>query len=106
MDFVAHIKTKYNWLSQEDVSLIVNKAKMFYYGLRYPYGNIIAEEQTPIYGFFEENWILSACEEIIERLGFNSVVGYKENGITWSFDGAQLSDRLCNLVTPVSLVII
>jgi hypothetical protein len=106
MDFATYIKTKYDWLTPKDVSLIINKAKMFYYGLRYPYKNIIAEEQVPIYGFFEENWILSACDEIIERLGFNSAVGYKENGVSWSFDGAQLSNKLCSLVTPISSVII
>jgi hypothetical protein len=49
---------------------------------------------------------LSACDEIIERLGFNSAVGYKENGVSWSFDGAQLSNKLCSLVTPISSVII
>ena len=32
-------------------------------------------------------------------------VGYRENGVTWSFDGAQLSMALCNMVTPVATVI-
>ena len=105
MDFVAQIKTKYAWLKEDDVLHIVKKAKMIYYGLRYPCLPSISEEDHPIYGFFEENWILSACEELVERLGFNTAIGYKENGVSWTFDGAQLSDRLCNLVSPIAGVI-
>lgn len=102
MDFVTCLKTKYSWLSNEDLSRVVNKAKMIYYGLRYPCEPTV--EHT-LQGFFEENWILSACDELIERLGFNSAVGYKENGMSWSFDGAQISVRLCQLVQPIVSVV-
>lgn len=105
MDFVTCIKKKYAWLSEEDILLFINKAKMIYYGLRYPCEVILTEEERPIYGFFEENWILSACDELIERIGFNSAVGYKENGVSWTLDGAELSERLCNLVTPIVSVV-
>lgn len=105
MDFATYIKNKYSWLSDEDISLIVNKAKMIYYGLRYPCDDILFEDDKPIHGFFEENWVLSACEEIVDRLGFNTAIGYKENGVSWTFDGAQISNRLCNLVKPIARVI-
>ncbi len=105
MDFAAQIKTKYAWLKVDDVFHIVNKAKMIYYGLRYPCLPSISEDDYPIQGFFAENWILSACDELVERLGFNTAVGYKENGVSWTFDGAQLSNRLCDLVVPIASVI-
>ena len=105
MDFVTHLKTKYAWLNNDDILDIVNKAKMIYYGLRYPCEPYLTEEDHPINGFFEENWILSACDELVERLGFNTAIGYKENGVSWTFDSAQLSDRLCNLITPIVSIV-
>lgn len=101
MDFVANIKTKYPHLSAADATDIVAKAKMFYYGLQYPCEPYADEETRPIKGFKDEQWILSACDELIERLGFNSAIGYKENGVSWTFDGAGLSNRLCELIKPI-----
>ena len=100
MDFIATVKNKYG-LTLEDTTAIVNRAKMFYYGLKYPCDPLADEKTRPIEGFFAQNWILSACDELVERLGFNSAVGYRENGVNWSFDGAQLSERLVSLIKPV-----
>ena len=100
MDFIARVNGKYPWLSVEEVSSIVDKAKMFYYGLKYPCEPLLSESDRPINGLFPQNWILSACDEIVERLGFNSATGYSENGVNWTFDGAQLSERLVSLIKP------
>ena len=101
MDFVTTVKTKYPHLTKTDVEEIVDKATMFYYSLRYPCELNINKETKPIDSFVAKHWILSACDEIIERLGFNSALSYKENGVSWSFDNAQLSDKLCSLIKPV-----
>lgn len=100
MDFVGFVKAKYSYLSTNDVIEIVKKAKMFYYALKYPCEPNASEETRPIISFVGQNWILSACDELIERLGFSTAIAYKENGVSWSFDNAQLSDRLCNLIKP------
>lgn len=105
MDFIARVRTTYDWLSMADATRIVDKAKMFYYSLRYPCDLSVDEETCPLKGFRVEQWILAACDEIVERLGFNSAVGYRENGVTWSFDNAQLSKALIDMVTPVATVI-
>lgn len=105
MDFIAKVKSKYDWLSISECCEIVSKAKMFYYGAKYPCEPLLSEEEKPIVGFFAENWILSACDEIVERLGFNSATGYRENGANWTFDGAQLSERLISLIKPTVGVI-
>lgn len=104
MDFIVEVKTKYAHLSEKDVKAIVDRAKMFYYGTMYPCKPDISEEE-PITTFFGRQWILLACDEIIERLGFNSAIGYKENGVSWSFDNAQISNRLISMLTPVVGVI-
>lgn len=105
MDFVEQVKLKYPYLSETDVVSIVNKAKMFYYGYQFPCEPFLTEADRPIDTFFSQQWVLAACDNIIERLGFNSSTGYKENGVSWSFDGAELSDRLVALIKPVIGVI-
>ena len=105
MDFISTVKGKYPWLSVSEVSSIVCKAKMFYYGLKYPCEPHLSEADRPINSFMAQHWVLSACDEIVERLGFNSAIGYRENGVNWSFDGAELSERLVSLIKPVVGVI-
>ena len=105
MDFIAQVKSKYPYLTLEDVSSVVDKAKMFYYGLKYPCEPFQNEAEKPISSFIDQRWILAACDEMVERLGFNSAIGYRENGVTWTFDGAELSDRLVSLIKPTIGVI-
>jgi hypothetical protein len=100
MDFIATVKSKYG-LTLEDATAIVNRAKMFYYGLKYPCDPLADETTRPIQRFVDQQWVLTACDELVERLGFNSAIGYRENGVNWSFDGAQLSERLVSLIKPV-----
>ena len=101
MYFVAKVTQKYPYLDNSDVVSIVDKAKMFYYAIKYPCEPNASEDTRPIVSFVAKTWILSACDELIERLGFNTALGYKENGISWTFDGAYLSERLINLIKPV-----
>ena len=100
MDFIATVKSKYE-LTENDATAIVNRAKMFYYGLKYPCDPLADETTRPIQRFVDQQWVLTACDELVERLGFNSAVGYRENSVNWSFDGAQLSERLVSLIKPV-----
>lgn len=100
MDFEAELKTKYSWLSDSDVEKIVNKAKFFYYGLSYPADKSVDEITHPIVGFRAENWVVMACDEIVERLGFNSALAYRENGVSWTFDNCHISQFLVNLLPP------
>ena len=105
MDFVTRVQAKYDYLSIEDVANVVEKAKWFYYQLSYPCDETVDETTKPIKGYRAEQWILSACDEIIERNGFSSALGYKENGISWNFDGAELSDRLVSMIAPIVSVV-
>lgn len=105
MDFVTRVHEKYEYLPLEEIARIVEKAKLFYYTLSYPCDDTVDETTRPIKGFKAEQWILACCDEIIERNGFSSALGYRENGINWSFDGAELSTRLVNMITPVVAVV-
>lgn len=105
MEFFAKVKTKYPYLADEDILAIVGKAKMFYYALKFPCEPFVSEEDRPINTFVGKNWVLSACDELVDRLGFSSAVAYRENGVSWSFDNAELSDRLVSLIKPTIGVI-
>lgn len=105
MDFETVVKASYPYMDDCDIRRIVNKAKMFYYALKYPADTSIDIETKPIQGFRAEQWILSACDELIERLGFSSAIAYKENGVSWTFDGVHLSSRLVGLIMPNAGVI-
>lgn len=102
MDFVTEITTAYPYLSVEDAVRIVNRAKMFYYGRKYPYEPDVDESSKPITSFKDRMWILEACEELIERLGFSSALAYRENGVAWTFDNTKLSLTLLSQIIPIA----
>lgn len=105
MDIRAEVMSKYRWLDAVDVERIVDRAKMFYYSLAYPADMSVDEDTHPLKGFRVKQWLLTACDEIVERLGFNSAIGYKENGIVWTFDNCHLSNFLVKQISPVVGVI-
>ena len=70
-------------------------------GSHYPIEENIAKTKAYVQRKGHELLIEGACDEIVERIGFNSAVGYHENGVSWSFDGAELSDRLISLIKPI-----
>ncbi len=102
MDFVTEIRTAYPYLSVEDAQRIVNRAKMYYYGRKYPYELDVDENKKPIVTFKDKMWILEACDELIERLGFSSALSYRENGISWTFDNTKLSRTLLSQIIPIA----
>ena len=102
MDFVAEIRKQYGYLTESDASKIVARAKMYYFRRKYPYEPSADDTTRPIVTFTDTQWILEACDELIEKLGFGSAVAYKENGISWTFDNAKLSLTLLSLLIPVA----
>lgn len=99
--FGQTVHTKYPYISAEDVSAIVDKAKAIYYFAKFPCEADADETTRPIKYYRDKVWINMACEEYVERLGFTSVTAYKENGVSWNFDSAHLSDRLIGLLKPI-----
>ncbi len=101
MDFFDTLKKQYPHISDNDIRRVVNKAIMFFYRYKYPANYSCKNEQTePITSFFDITWVLSACDELINKLGFNSAIGYKENGVSWNFDSVEISPELIKLLIP------
>lgn len=94
MDIKVDIRTKYSHLSDRDVELFVNKAKAIAIDQLYPNDlsiNYLTFDWTnPRF----DMWLLDCVDELVERVGISSVTSYKENGMSWTFDRAGVSQAL------------
>lgn len=101
MDFVVEVRKAYPWLDINAAERLVSRAKFFFYKLTYPCEPTANETTRPIENFLDEWWILEACEDLAQRLGIDSSIGYKENGLSVNYDGAKLSNRLVEMIKPI-----
>lgn len=94
VDFTYLVRKKYDYLSATEAEWLVNKAKSICVEQLYP------ADLTINYRNFDwsnprfEMWVLDCVDEIIEKNGISSVVAYKENGMSWTFDKAGISQSL------------
>lgn len=107
MDFKKAIKIKYSYLSDDEIELLLNSAKSICIEQIYPsdlsinYLNFDWDSEARF-----DIWLLDCVDELIERAGIKSVTAYKENGMSWNFDRAGVSqallDRLPRMARAVS----
>ena len=94
MDLKNEIKSKYAYLEDREVDLFINRAKAIAIDQLYPNDlsvNYLEFEWTnPRF----DMWILDCVDELVERVGLSSVTSYKENGMSWTFDRAGVSQSL------------
>lgn len=94
MDLKVEIKSKYEHLSDREVDLFINKAKAIAIDQLYPNDlsiNYLTFDWTnPRF----DMWLLDCVDELVERVGISSVTSYKENGMSWTFDRAGVSQAL------------
>lgn len=94
MDLKVEIKSKYEYLSDREVDLFINKAKAIAIDQLYPNDlsiNYLTFDWTnPRF----DMWLLDCVDELVERVGISSVTSYKENGMSWTFDRAGVSQSL------------
>lgn len=94
MDLKVEVKNKYSYLSDKEIELFINKAKAVAIDQLYPNDlsvNYLSFDWTnPRF----DMWLLDCIDELVERVGISSVTSYKENGISWTFDRAGVSQAL------------
>lgn len=94
MDLRVTINVKYPHLPIDDVELFINKAKAIAIDQLYPNDlsiNYLTFDWTnPRF----DMWLLDCVDELVERVGISSVTSYKENGMSWTFDRAGVSQAL------------
>ena len=102
---IEKVKTKYYYLSSEEATELVDNALGWFYALRYPCEPNVSKETRPITTFMDEWNLRRLCDEIAERNGFNSALGYRENGVSFTFDGAWISESLKKAICPIAGVV-
>ena len=105
MELVNKVRIKYSWLSLEEAQSLVEQATAIFYQLRHPCEPNVSPETRPINTFMDKQNVLWICDEIAQRNGFNSAIGYRENGISIEYDGAWVSERIVNSIKPIIGVI-
>lgn len=95
MDLVRIVNKKYDYMSDDEVRLLINKAKAIAIDQLYP--NDLSVNYLNF--DFDNNprfdmWLLDCVDEIVERAGISSVTSYRENGMSWTFDRAGVSQAL------------
>ena len=102
---VAKVKGKYAWLSQDESKELVGNALGWFYTLRYPCEPTADIQSRPIDSFIDEWAVMRLCDEIAQRNGFNTALGYRENGVQFTFDSAWVSEGLRKAIVPMIGVI-
>lgn len=94
VDVLETLLTKYSYMQEEDVELFLTKAKAIAIDQLYPNDlsiNYLTFDWTnPRF----DMWLLDCVDELVERVGISSVTSYKENGMSWTFDRAGVSQAL------------
>lgn len=81
---------------------LILSAKEKFLELRYPVTEPPTDENgQPAVESRWHGWIISAAVELYAKMGAESEVSHSENGISRSYQSADLSTDLCGRVTPV-----
>ena len=94
MDLVKIVKKKYDYMDFDEVRLLLNKAKSIAVEQLYPNDLSVNYLNFDFDNPRFEMWLLDCVDELVERMGISSVTSYKENGISWTFDRAGVSQSL------------
>ena len=98
---VAKERIKYPWLNAVEAVELVENGIGWYYSLRYPCEPTASLESRPLDTFMDAWAVERICDEIAQRNGFNTALGYRENGISFNFDSAWISEALRKAIEPV-----
>ena len=104
-NILISVKIKYPYLTNNEAISLVENAKGWFYSLRYPCEPNVNEETRPITAFMDVWAVKTICDEIAQRNGFNTALGYRENGIQFTFDSAWLSESVKKAIMPIAGVL-
>lgn len=94
MDLVKIVKKKYDYMDFDEARLLLNKAKSIAVEQLYPNDLSVNYLNFDFDNPRFEMWLLDCVDELVERAGISSVTSYKENGMSWTFDRAGVSQAL------------
>ena len=101
-DFIDVVSEKYNYLSDDEVELLVNRAKAICVEQLYPADLSINYLTFDWSNHRFDMWILDCVDELMSKMGIGNVVAYKENGMSWTFDRAGVSQALLDRLPRIA----
>lgn len=94
MELHKFVQKKYPYFDYMEADFFIRKAKSIAIDQLYPNDlsiNYLTFDWTnPRF----DMWLLDCVDELVERVGISSVTSYKENGMSWTFDRAGVSQAL------------
>ena len=89
---ITYFKNKFPYMDATDIGLLFDKVCDIYINTKYPFKEVYEVSEKD----FKKHptWFLRCMEEIINQKGLNNLVGYSENGVSFKFDKAGLSNDL------------
>lgn len=98
---VDKLRIKYSWLTYAEAVDLAENGIGWFYALRYPCEPTASLENRPLDTFMDRWAVERVCDEIALRNGFNTALGYRENGVQFTFDSAWISESLKKAIVPV-----
>ena len=93
MDYISEIRKKYDYLTEHEAEMLLNRAKSICVEQVYP-ADLSVNYLNFDFNARYDMWLLDCVDELIEKAGISSVVAYKENGMSWTFSNAGISQTL------------
>ncbi len=98
---ITYFSGKYPYMSVADIGLLYDTASDIYINLRFPF-NLEKVEVDEKELQKHPTWHLRVMQELIDRNGLTNVVGYRENGVSFTFDKTGLSQSLIDEIVGMA----
>lgn len=100
MDILSEIQYKYPHFSEEESERIINRAKALVIDRLYP-ADLSIDYETWDMSPRATMWVYEAAIELVRVAGFENLVAYKENGISFEWEKAGLSQDFINRIPRI-----
>lgn len=95
----AAVKSKFTWLSNEDINHAFNIALSDYLLYKYPSENNRPTPENLEVTFVIQQWIIERMEDVLDRAGGN-YLSYSENGLSWTYAQSHIDRALVAKLMP------
>lgn len=93
------VKSKFTWLSDNDISHAFDIALSDYLFYKYPSENNRPTPEELNVTFVIQQWIIERMEDVLDRAGGN-YLSYSENGLSWTYAQSHIDKALVNKLMP------
>ena len=94
MDYKLYIQNHYPYISDSDceVTEMIIKEILIHNLYPYSFSQMSVEKKETVYSNYQ-GWLIRGINQIIERAGCTSAVGYTEGGFKISYDNADVISK-------------